>query len=180
MYTCSHARETKGGFLCNRSTMNCNSTSPVLIQAVCRPADLRGQFCHCCWHADTDTISPSEISDVDTLALHHTFKKRSFEQVLSIYSDFDPITKRLFSLADPEGVRVWQLKDMDEHPNWCLDRTTLLGYACHPVLPFVFSGASMAIEDGVTISTLLSPEVRVGARPSKIVRGNSETTRFKS
>lgn len=49
---------------------------------------------------------------------------------------------------------------MDDHPTWSLNHTTLLGGACHPVLPFGFSGASMAIEDGVTLSTLLSPDVR--------------------
>lgn len=49
---------------------------------------------------------------------------------------------------------------MDDHPSWSVNHTTLLGDACHAVLPFGFSGASMAIEDGVTISTLLSPDVR--------------------
>lgn len=48
---------------------------------------------------------------------------------------------------------------MDDHPNWSVNHTTLLGDACHAVLPFGFSGASMAIEDGVTISALLSPDV---------------------
>ena len=49
---------------------------------------------------------------------------------------------------------------MDDHPNWSVNHTTLLGDACHAVLPFGFSGASMAIEDGATISTLLSPDLQ--------------------
>lgn len=57
---------------------------------------------------------------------------------------------------------------MDDHPDWSLNRTTLLGDACHPVLPFGFSGASMAIEDGVTLSTLLSPEIRVKDIPGRL------------
>ena len=95
-------------------------------------------------------------------------QKISFDDVLSIYSDFDPIAKRLFSLADPEGFRVWQLRDMDDHPDWSLNHTTLLGDACHPVLPFGFSGASMAIEDGVTLATLLSSDLRVEDIPGRL------------
>ena len=49
---------------------------------------------------------------------------------------------------------------MDDHPDWSVNHTTLLGDACHAVLPFGFSGASMAIEDGATISTLLSPDLQ--------------------
>ena len=95
-------------------------------------------------------------------------QKISFDDVLSIYSDFDPIAKRLFSLADPSGFRVWELKDMDDHPSWSLDRITLLGDACHPVLPFGFSGASMAIEDGTTLATLLSSDTRVEDIPRRL------------
>lgn len=51
---------------------------------------------------------------------------------------------------------------MSDHPDWSLNHTTLLGDACHAVLPFGFSGASMAIEDGVTLSTLLTPDIKVG------------------
>lgn len=57
---------------------------------------------------------------------------------------------------------------MDNHPNWGLNHTTLLGDTCHPVLPLGVSGASMAIEDGVTLLTLLSPEVRVGETPGPL------------
>ena len=88
--------------------------------------------------------------------------------MLNIYSDFDPIAKRLFSLADPNGFRVWQLKDMDDHPSWSLNRTTLLGDACHPVLPFGFSGASMAIEDGAIVATLLSSDIQVEDIPRRL------------
>ena len=57
---------------------------------------------------------------------------------------------------------------MDDIPNWSLNHTTLLGDACHAVLPFGFSGASMAIEDGITISTLLSADVRVEDIPARL------------
>lgn len=57
---------------------------------------------------------------------------------------------------------------MDDHPDWSLNRTTLLGDACHAVLPFGFSGASMAIEDGVTLFTLLTPDIKVEDIPGRL------------
>ena len=83
-------------------------------------------------------------------------QKASIETVLSIYGDFGPVAKRLIELADPNGFRIWKLVDMDEIPNWSRNHTVLLGDACHPILPFGFSGASMAIEDALTLSTLLT------------------------
>ena len=74
---------------------------------------------------------------------------------MDIYKEFDSKARRLFELADPQGFRVWKLLDMDEIPNWSRNHTVLLGDACHPLSPFGFSGASMAIEDGLTLSTLL-------------------------
>lgn len=85
--------------------------------------------------------------------------KISLEKVREIYSEFDPRAIRLLELADPDGFRVWELMDMDEIPRWSAQRTVLLGDACHPVLPFGFSGASMAIEDATTLAVLLPEDI---------------------
>ena len=87
---------------------------------------------------------------------------------MSIYSDFEPKAQRLFSLADPNGFRVWELQDMEDHDHWSRNKTALLGDACHAVLPFGFSGASMAIEDGATISALISPDIEVKDIPGRL------------
>lgn len=83
----------------------------------------------------------------------------SFETALDIYKDFEPAALRLFHLAHPDGLRVWALQDMDEIPTWSKSRTVLLGDAGHPLLPFGFSGASMAIEDAITLAELLPRDV---------------------
>ena len=88
-------------------------------------------------------------------------QKASFSTVQSIYSDFDPVARRLLELPDPDGFRIWKLVDMDDIPNWSSNHTALLGDACHPVSPFGFSGASMAIEDALTLSTLLPVDIHV-------------------
>ena len=80
---------------------------------------------------------------------------------LSIYAEFDNISRRLLELADPTGLRVWKLLDLDDLPRWSAGRVVLLGDACHAVLPFGFSGAGMAIEDAATLSMLLPGDVSV-------------------
>ena len=89
-------------------------------------------------------------------------QKAPFSTVQSIYSDFEPRARRLFELADPDGFRIWKLVDMDDIPRWSLHRTTLLGDAAHTVEPFGFSGASMAIEDALTLATLFGEDVTAG------------------
>ncbi len=84
---------------------------------------------------------------------------------MSIYQAFEPRAIRLFELADPNGFRIWKLLDMDEIPHWSLNHTALLGDACHPVSPFGFSGAAMAIEDAVTLSVLLTSDVQAEKVP---------------
>ena len=40
-------------------------------------------------------------------------------------------------------------------PRWSFGRVTLLGDACHPMLPFLGQGAAQAIEDGATLTACL-------------------------
>ena len=110
------------------------------------------------------SIMPSRFNGL-TFATEYD-QKLSLETVLDIYKDYDPIAIRLLKLADPDGFRVWKLLDMDEIPRWSVENTVLLGDACHPLSPFGFSGASMAIEDALTLSTLLTSDVQREEIPS--------------
>lgn len=47
------------------------------------------------------------------------------------------------------------LYDRDPLPRWGDGRVTLLGDACHPMLPFMAQGAGMAIEDAVVLARCL-------------------------
>ncbi len=49
----------------------------------------------------------------------------------------------------------WGLFDRDPMPRWSEGRVTLLGDACHPMLPFMAQGAVMAIEDAYTLAQCL-------------------------
>ena len=54
-----------------------------------------------------------------------------------------------------EETFIWGLFDRAPLARWSVGRVTLLGDACHPMLPFVGQGAAQAIEDGVTLATCL-------------------------
>jgi salicylate hydroxylase len=51
---------------------------------------------------------------------------------------------------------IWGLFDRAPLPRWSLGRATLLGDACHPMLPFMAQGAAQAIEDGAALAACLA------------------------
>jgi len=73
--------------------------------------------------------------------------------------------KRLFSGWAPEARRIlerfgdwmiWPLLDMPPLRRWSEGRVTLLGDAAHPLMPFLASGAVMAIEDAAVLGKALA------------------------
>ncbi len=60
----------------------------------------------------------------------------------------------------------WGLFDRDPMPRWSEGRVTLLGDACHPMLPFMAQGAVMGIEDAHTLMRCL----QANADPTAAVR----------
>lgn len=69
------------------------------------------------------------------------------------YADWHPMVRGLID-AFPETF-VWALHDRTEMPRWSAGRVTLLGDACHPMLPFMAQGAAQSIEDGAALASLL-------------------------
>lgn len=77
----------------------------------------------------------------------------------------------------------WALMSRQPLERWSSGRSTLLGDACHPTLPFLAQGAAMAIEDGIVLAGALRAKAYdVGAalalyercrieRTSRIVQG---------
>lgn len=55
-----------------------------------------------------------------------------------------------------EETFVWALFDRPPLDRWSYGRVTLLGDACHPMLPFMAQGAAQAIEDGATLAACLA------------------------
>ncbi|HTR86359.1 MAG TPA: FAD-dependent monooxygenase [Reyranella sp.] len=70
------------------------------------------------------------------------------------YADWHPLVRGLIA-SFPETY-VWALHDRLPLPHWTAGRVTLLGDACHPMLPFMAQGAAQSIEDGATLAALLA------------------------
>jgi salicylate hydroxylase len=73
---------------------------------------------------------------------------------LERYEGWHPTVRGLIE-AFPETF-VWALHDRLPLPHWSDGRVTLLGDACHPMLPFMAQGAAQSIEDGATLAALLA------------------------
>jgi salicylate hydroxylase len=73
--------------------------------------------------------------------------------VLVRYEGWHPTVRALIG-AFPETF-VWALHDRAELPRWSDGRVTLLGDACHPMLPMMAQGAAQSIEDGAALASLL-------------------------
>ncbi len=70
--------------------------------------------------------------------------------------DMAPFHPALRALAGMiERPLLWPLFDRAPLPHWSKGAITLLGDACHPMLPFLAQGACMAIEDAAVLSRCL-------------------------
>ncbi|KAI1418788.1 FAD/NAD(P)-binding domain-containing protein [Xylaria sp. FL1777] len=76
--------------------------------------------------------------------------------MLKVYGDFSPLVLRMLNLV-PEGeVCEWRLRSHKPLDSWTLGAVTLLGDACHPTLPHLGQGATMAIEDAAVVAECIS------------------------
>lgn len=89
------------------------------------------------WHEESWT-SPGDVNEL-----------RSF------YKDFHPDARKLLDACDT--VLKSALYEREPLPVWSKGNVTLLGDACHPMLPFMAQGACMAIEDAVVLGRCLGP-----------------------
>jgi salicylate hydroxylase len=79
--------------------------------------------------------------------------KGEVADVLARYEGWHPMVRSLIG-AIPQTF-IWALHDRAELPCWSAGRVTLLGDACHPMLPMMAQGAAQSIEDGAALATLL-------------------------
>jgi salicylate hydroxylase len=78
----------------------------------------------------------------------------STEEVLADFRGWDEDIQALIrNLATPYK---WALMVREPMPRWSVDGVTLLGDACHSMLPMLAQGAVMAIEDGYILARCLS------------------------
>ena len=70
------------------------------------------------------------------------------------YAGFYPEARALLDAC--ESVTKSALYVREPLPVWSVGRVTLLGDACHPMVPFMAQGACMAVEDAVVLGRAMS------------------------
>ncbi|HSS74849.1 MAG TPA: FAD-dependent monooxygenase [Gaiellaceae bacterium] len=80
---------------------------------------------------------------------------------LAAYEGWHPQVRTI--LGSVEETFVWALFDRQPLERWSVGRVTLLGDACHPMLPFMAQGSAQAVEDAAALTTCLSAETDVPA-----------------
>jgi salicylate hydroxylase len=78
----------------------------------------------------------------------------TIEEYLADYPGWHPDVHEYIRHID--GPFRWALFSRQPMQQWTKGRASLLGDACHPSLPFLAQGASMAIEDGLVLARALA------------------------
>jgi salicylate hydroxylase len=74
-------------------------------------------------------------------------------QLAGAFAGWNPMVTTLIEAS--EDVYVWALFDRDPLLRWTRGHITLLGDACHPLLPYLAQGAALAMEDAWVLSRML-------------------------
>jgi salicylate hydroxylase len=84
------------------------------------------------------------------------------------FAGWDPVIGAVIAaISGPGGTGFqWGMYDRAPLPRWSSGRLTLLGDAAHPMLPHLGQGVNQALEDAVTLATLLG----AGAGPAGVPR----------
>jgi salicylate hydroxylase len=104
-------------------------------------------------------VAGGRFMNVVCIAEHGTWTDESWTSkgkvadALARYEGWHPSVRTLIA-AFPETF-IWALHDRLPLPRWSDGRVTLLGDACHPMLPFMAQGAAQSIEDGAALASLL-------------------------
>lgn len=75
-------------------------------------------------------------------------------ELRAVYREFHPDARKLLDACD--SVMKSALYERDPLERWGYRAITLLGDACHPMLPFMAQGAGMSIEDAVVLGRALT------------------------
>ncbi len=81
-------------------------------------------------------------------------------EMCAAFAGFHPDVRAV--LAAAPDVHKWGIFERDPLPTWRRGRIVLLGDACHPMTPYMASGAAMALEDAVVLARCFE-EMRDGS-----------------
>lgn len=102
-------------------------------------------------------IAPEAVWDIESWT-----EPGSADEMRQRFAEWSPQLQTLLAeVSDP--VFRWALHDREPLGSWGVGGVTLLGDACHPMLPFMAQGACQAIEDAAVLTRWLGSGTDVGA-----------------
>lgn len=84
----------------------------------------------------------------------HSFLPCDRDAFIAAFDGYHPELRQVVAAA-PE-VTMWPVFDREPVDCWSRGSVVLLGDACHPLRPYMASGAAMAIEDGAVLARCLA------------------------
>jgi salicylate hydroxylase len=93
------------------------------------------------------------ITEEDSWLRESWIDRGEISDVLAAFAGWHAHVLSIITSADE--TYKWALFDRAPLPRWTVGRVTLLGDACHPMLPFMGQGAAQAIEDAGTLKACL-------------------------
>jgi 2-polyprenyl-6-methoxyphenol hydroxylase-like FAD-dependent oxidoreductase len=92
----------------------------------------------------------SQPERADWITAESWSAKGNVAELRAAFADFHPDVRAVMAAA-PE-VHKWGIFERDPLPTWRRGRVVLLGDSCHPMTPYMASGAAMALEDAVVLA----------------------------
>lgn len=102
--------------------------------------------------------------------------KAPWEELKADYDGWAPTVQSLIDAVPKDECYRWALFNRIPIDNWSTEHATLLGDAAHATLPFMASGAAMAIEDGRVLARALDQQSSVPAGLQLYQRNRLERT----
>ena len=89
--------------------------------------------------------------------------RRPWDEMKADFTGWPGDIQTIIHHADKDQCFRWAMNNRPPVDHWSTPRTTLLGDAAHPSLPYMAQGGAMAIEDGAVIARALQQEAEIGA-----------------
>ena len=94
------------------------------------------------------------VVEQDTWTRESWTDRGEVADALAAFAGWHPQVRTILGSVDE--TFIWALFDRAPLERWSAGRVTLLGDACHAMVPFMAQGAAMAIEDGATLAACLA------------------------
>jgi 2-polyprenyl-6-methoxyphenol hydroxylase-like FAD-dependent oxidoreductase len=95
-------------------------------------------------------FTTSQPERADWITRESWSAKGALAEMRAAFANFHPDVRAVLSAAP--DVYKWGIFERDPLPTWRKGRIVLLGDACHPMTPYMASGAAMALEDAAVLA----------------------------